>query len=221
MSMVTRPWYRHLGSRLSGGAPKLIETTDVLVLQVTDGKDIVSEIRRIANSRRVSSDDLQFITLQGIFEPTILGLPLDLLPALPGPIRSVPLAQRKAMREATQAHRPELKPSASGETVAVAVQGNGAGEATEPGSDSLADEEIKQEVAKQSAKPAKEMWRLLEFLMERGMGTEELWVGEVPDTEILGIVEVSAAKALDAECIIVIRCMTLLTSPSVLTPHRK
>jgi hypothetical protein len=160
------------------------------VLQVTDGKDIVSEITRIANSRRGSSDELQFITLQGIFEPTILGLPLDLLPALPGPIRSVPLAQRKAMREATQTHRPEFKSSAP-----ASVQGSGAGEATEtePGSDSLAGEEMKQEVAKQSAKPAKEIWRLLEFLMERGMGTEELWVGEVPDTEILSIVEVGAS----------------------------
>jgi hypothetical protein len=170
------------------------------VLQVTDGKDIVSEITRIANSRRGSSDELQFITLQGIFEPTILGLPLDLLPALPGPIRSVPLAQRKAMREATQTHRPEFKSSApasvsSGKEAGIAVQGSGAGEATEtePGSDSLAGEEMKQEVAKQSAKPAKEIWRLLEFLMERGMGTEELWVGEVPDTEILSIVEVGAS----------------------------
>lgn len=141
---------------------------------------------------------MQFITLQGIFEPTILGLPLVLLPALPGPIRTVPLAQRKAMREAVQTHRPELKSSASasastGEEVVVAGQGSGAEEATEMGSESLADEEMKQEVAKQSAKPAKEMWRLLEFLMERGVGTEELWVGEVPDTKVLSIVEVGAS----------------------------
>jgi hypothetical protein len=93
------------------------------------------------------------------------------------------------MREATQTHRPEFKSSAP------ASVSSGAGEATEtePGSDSLAGEEMKQEVAKQSAKPAKEIWRLLEFLMERGMGTEELWVGEVPDTEILSIVEVGAS----------------------------
>ena len=39
----------------------------------------------------------QFITLQATFLPSIIGLPLSLLAALPTPMREVPLSERKAM----------------------------------------------------------------------------------------------------------------------------
>lgn len=55
-------------------------TADVLVLQVQVGKDT-------------------FITVRGSFVPTIVGLPLDLLPELPDVIRNIPLAVRKTLHD--------------------------------------------------------------------------------------------------------------------------
>ena len=94
---------------------------DVLVLRVLDGADT-------------------FITFQATFLPTILGLPLGYLVALPGPIRLTDLAKRKEL---------------------------GA-----PHDDAY-------EVKPKGARPVREIWRLLEYLMVHGVGVKRLWTSRV------------------------------------------
>lgn len=69
-----RRWEMQMRARL---------TADVLVLQIDGGKDT-------------------FITVRATFAPTIVGLPLEILPELPDVIRNVPLAVRKALRDLTE-----------------------------------------------------------------------------------------------------------------------
>lgn len=51
-----------------------------------------------------------------------------------------------------------------------------------------------EEVSGASAKPAREVWRLLEYLMEKGQGAEGLWFtdGRIEDDhEVLEVIEVT------------------------------
>ncbi|KAI9636052.1 Endonuclease/exonuclease/phosphatase [Dioszegia hungarica] len=123
------------------------DMNDVLVLQVQEGKDT-------------------FISLSATFAPTIIGLPLESLPSLSGPVRSLPLPERKRLAQ------PRSKEDGAPPTPAKAALSDGSMET--------------------GTKPAREVWRLLEDLMERGPGSEGLCIaderGDVED-EVLAIIE--------------------------------
>ncbi|OXG45099.1 inositol-polyphosphate 5-phosphatase [Cryptococcus neoformans Th84] len=95
---------------------------DVLVLQVDGGKDT-------------------FITVQSIFLPSIISLPLTFISALPSPIRDLSLSERKSLFRSLR-ETAEKQPAASNEN----------------------DEEAAV-VGPTPFKPVKEIWTLLEYLM--------------------------------------------------------
>lgn len=126
--------------------------TDVLVLQVDDGKETVRDRCGVKLMR-------QFITVQATFRPTILALPLPVLSTLPGPIASLPFAARKEL-----------------------------------GSD-----DPRQQTEGKGAKPVKEVWTLLEYLMAAAP-CPGVWTEEVAQTAVLAVLDaVDRRSPLPAE----------------------
>ncbi|WRT63490.1 uncharacterized protein IL334_000395 [Kwoniella shivajii] len=137
------------------------DINDVLVLQITGGKDT-------------------FITLQATYLQSIISLPLHVLSALPSPIRNLSLADRKVLA------RP-LAPSGTN------------GEAP--------------------AKPVRDVWRLLEYLMASGKGVEGLWVETSDIREIIECLDTGAEFPADQAKTISIALLHILTAlPTPLLP---
>ncbi len=219
-------------------------TSDVLVLQIQGGKD-------------------SFITVRGSFVPTIVGLPLDVVPDLSDAIRNVSLAERKALLsdseewvEPEEKANDELpvvemkspvehgdgKPADTPEPEAGAKAAEGVPDtksaALDPTSAVTSDgtldtsaDTAANEVAQLAldttvsgprsapttpasatspsakrprpkrgrsgiTKPPREVWRLLERLMEAGAGTERLWTSEPNYPAVLSVIDVSSPHSL-------------------------
>ncbi|WWC85634.1 uncharacterized protein L201_000500 [Kwoniella dendrophila CBS 6074] len=145
-------------SRLTSGAEDI---NDVLVLQITGGKDT-------------------FITIQANYLPSIVSLPLHVLSILPSPIRQVHLTDRKVLA------RP-LAPSATN------------GEAP--------------------AKPVRDLWRLLEYLMANGKGIEGLWVNKGDVRTVIQCLDGGAELPEDEPKVISLALLHLLAAlPTPLLP---
>ncbi|BEI96950.1 hypothetical protein CcaverHIS631_0205390 [Cutaneotrichosporon cavernicola] len=218
------------------------EMNDVLVLQVQGGKD-------------------SLITVHGSFVPTIVGLPLDVVPQLSDVIRNVPLAERKVLLvdsdewaeaektheflsaalesdaveegesipvgggeqtpetevESSKADESESEPKSSAVDTASAVASDGKALDADAATD--ADEAVAQLALDTTisgprtppphlgasslsptrprpkrgcsgiTRPPREVWRLLERLMEDAMGVERLWTTAPDYSAVLAVID--------------------------------
>ncbi|OCF43755.1 hypothetical protein I317_02359 [Kwoniella heveanensis CBS 569] len=137
------------------------DINDVFVLQIAGGKDF-------------------FITIQAVFQPSIIALPLHVLSALPSPIRHVPLADRKILA------RPLAPSTTNGEA---------------------------------PAKPVRDVWRLLEYLMANGTGVEDLWVANQDVRDIIECLDTGVALPEESARTISVALLHILTAlPTPLLP---
>ncbi|WVQ93909.1 hypothetical protein IAU59_000987 [Kwoniella sp. CBS 9459] len=137
------------------------DINDVLVLQIAGGKDF-------------------FITIQGAFQPSIVGLPLHVLSALSAPIRDIPLADRKVLA------RPLAPSTTNGDA---------------------------------PAKPVRDVWRLLEYLMANGQGVEDLWVKKEDIRDVIECLDTGAVLPNGSAKEISIALLHILTAlPTPLLP---
>ncbi|BEJ11943.1 hypothetical protein CspHIS471_0204030 [Cutaneotrichosporon sp. HIS471] len=221
------------------------EMNDVLVLQIQGGKD-------------------SFITVHGSFVPTIVGLPLDVVPQLSDVIRNVPLAERKVLLvdsdewaeaeadaektheaesipvgggektpepevESSQADESELEPKLSAVDTASTVASDGKALDADAATDAHADEAVAQLALDTTisgprtpttpvlasspspraggasslsptrprpkrgcsgiTRPPREVWRLLERLMEDGMVVERLWTTTPDYPAVMAVID--------------------------------
>lgn len=117
----------------------------------------------------------QFITVQATFRPSILNLPLALLPALPEPVQALSLSARKELVSDKDPYENEAK----------------------------------------GAKPVKEVWTMLEYLMAAAP-CPDIWTQDIDALAVLDVLNsVDAGKPLPSDtttATVVASCLKLVLS---------
>ncbi|KAL7419973.1 hypothetical protein Q5752_004936 [Cryptotrichosporon argae] len=200
--------------KLSAGG----EVNDVLVLQVHEGKDT-------------------FVTLRATYLPSIIGVPLEAIPTLPVPIRELSVHDRKQLLAAgktpvpTPVATPAATPMVEADDAMLAelnLRGANGAEASQPPVEGQQDGGEDDEVVTTepsppapTTKPPREVWRLLERLMEHGARVEALWTGQAEVGDVLGVIEaLDTGSELAAEpCAVAAALVYLLANlPTPLVP---